>query len=295
MAVLTRGLGVLLVVSLPAVVTSEPWMTTSETSLMLTQNAYSDNWAGEETGSISWALNSKTVLERQIHTRVNNKNTFKFSFGQTHSQDGETRKWEKPVKSTDLIDLETMFRFTYGLFIDPFASGRVESQFLDKSDITYARYVNPLKFTESVGLARAIFKDEKREWTARLGAGFRQYLDRDVLVDSLSEERETQTANDGGIEFVNELSIPFADDRVTLSNKLTVFQALFYSESEQLAGLSNEDYWKAPDVNWENILTASITRYLMVNLYTQLLYDKEIDLGARFKQTLSLGITYKVE
>jgi hypothetical protein len=262
---------------------------------MLTQNAYSDNWAGDETGSISWTLNSKTVLERQLHARVNDKNTLKFSFGQTHNQDADTDRWEKPKKSTDLIDIESVFRFTYGFFVDPFASGRIESQFLDKRDVLQARYVNPLKFTESLGLAKALLKDETREWTARVGAGFRQYMDRDVLVDTLGDVRQTRTANDGGLEFVNELNIPLVQDRIGLSNKLTVFQALFYSESDELEGLPSEDYWKAPDVNWENILTASITKYLMVNLYSQLLYDKELDLGARFKQTLSLGATYRIE
>jgi hypothetical protein len=32
----------------------------------------------------------------------------------------------------------------------------------------------------------------------------------------------------------------------------------------------------------------------MVNLYAQFLYDKEVDLAGRFKQSLSLGITYKL-
>ncbi|MBT7617797.1 MAG: hypothetical protein HN590_10995, partial [Calditrichaeota bacterium] len=59
-----------------------------------------------------------------------------------------------------------------------------------------------------------------------------------------------------------------------------------------LEGLPNEEYWKAVDINWENIFTANITKYLMVNLYLQLLYDKEVDLGGRLKQTLSLGLTY---
>jgi len=32
----------------------------------------------------------------------------------------------------------------------------------------------------------------------------------------------------------------------------------------------------------------------MVNLYTQLLYDREIDAGARLKETLALGLTYRL-
>ena len=58
---------------------------------------------------------------------------------------------------------------------------------------------------------------------------------------------------------------------------------------------AEEDYWRAPDINWETVFTASITKYLMVNLYTQLLYDKQIDRAGRFKQTLGLGLSWKYE
>ena len=59
-----------------------------------------------------------------------------------------------------------------------------------------------------------------------------------------------------------------------------------------MEGLPEEDYWKSPDIEWENIFSASIIEYVMVNLYTQFLYDKEIDRAGRFKQILSLGVMY---
>ncbi|MFH1007888.1 MAG: hypothetical protein V1800_10375 [Candidatus Latescibacterota bacterium] len=93
---------------------------------------------------------------------------------------------------------------------------------------------------------------------------------------------------------VTDFRTPLAGDRIALVSKLSLFMAFFYSESDALKGKSNEDYWKSPDVNWENTFTAGITQYLMVNLYVQLLYDKEIKLGARFKQTLAMGLTYKL-
>jgi len=85
-----------------------------------------------------------------------------------------------------------------------------------------------------------------------------------------------------------------ARERITFTSKLSLFQALFYSEADKLKGQVNEDYWKSLDVNWENTFTASISKFLMVNLYVQLLYDREIARGGRFKQTLSLGLTYKL-
>jgi len=271
---------------------ADPWTFSVDANLTLTQNAYSDNWVGGEAGWLSWTFNSNSLAESQLNPKIHTKNTLKLFFGQTHNQDLETKHWEKPVKSTDLIDFETVFRFSLGTIVDPFAAGRIETQFLDQSDPEKDRYVNPVKFTESLGIAKVLIKEEKREWTARLGGGLRQYLDRDVL-DPDSGQRETETSNDAGLTFDTEFKTPLAGERITFTSKLTVFKALYYSEENALKGQQNEDYWKAPDVNWENMFTASITKYLMVNLYVQLLYDKEIGLGGRFKQTLSLGLTYK--
>ncbi len=272
---------------------AEPWKLEADVNLTLNQNNYSDNWVGGEAGSISWAFNSNWLAERQLNAKIHSKSTLKLLFGQTHNQDVETKDWAKPVKSTDLIDFESVFRLTLGAVVDPYAGIRIETQFLDQSDPSLDRYVNPVKFTESVGIARVLIKEEKREWTARLGAGVRQFLNRDVL-NADTDERETLTSNDGGLVFDSEFKTPLAEERITFQSKLTVFKALFYSEKDELAGLENEDYWKTPDVNWENIFTAGITEHLMVNLYIQLLYDKEIDLAGRFKQTLALGLTYKL-
>ncbi|HER44120.1 MAG TPA: DUF3078 domain-containing protein [Candidatus Eisenbacteria bacterium] len=291
MRIMLTGIFVLLLCAEGA--SAEPWKLEADVNLTLNQNAYSDNWVGGEAGSISWALNSNWLAERQLNAKLHSKSTLKLLFGQTHMQDVETDDWAKPVKSTDLIDLESVLRFTLGAFVDPYAGVRVESQFLDQSDPGLDRYVNPVKFTESAGIAKVFIKEEKREWSARLGAGVRQYLNRDVL-NIVTDERETLTSNDGGLVFDSEFKTPLASDRISLQSKLTVFKAFIYSEKDEIAGLPNEDYWKAPDVNWENIFTAGITEHLMVNLYIQLLYDKEIDLAGRFKQTLALGVTYKL-
>lgn len=270
----------------------EGWSLGADANLMVTQSAVSNNWRGGETGSFSWTSNLACFAEKQLHQKIHSKNTLELAFGQSYSQKKENKVWEKPTKSTDIIKLESIFRFTFGLFVDPFAGGKIESFFFDDSDPKMDRYVNPTIFTESFGIAKVLVKDGGREWTARLGAGFRQTLDRDVLVDSLSKRREDWISNAGGPEFVNEFATPLANDKIFLINRVTVFQALFYSEAEETKGLPSEDYWKAPDVNWENILSGNVTQHIMVNLYTQLFYDREMDLGAQFMQTLSLGLTY---
>lgn len=272
---------------LAVIVSAEPWSKSLNANLTLTQNAYSNNWAGTEPGLINWVFNANGLAEKQLSTKINNKNTLKLSFGQTINQIKEidvinndtSLIWSAPIKSTDLIDFESMLRFTLGVLVDPFIAGRVESQFLDNRD-TVNRIFNPVKLTESFGIARTLAKKDKLEWNARLGAGLRQNYDQFLPIGN-------RTTNDGGLEFITDFKTPLAQERITYTSNLKLFQTLFRS------GIPADDNWKTADMNWENIFTASITKYLMVNLYTQLLYDKEIDTGLRIKETLSLGLTYK--
>ena len=272
---------------------ADPWKKSVDANITMTQNAYSDNWSGGEVGSISWVFNSNSVFERQLNPKINTKNTLKLFFGQTHSQNENTKHWAKPFKSTDRIDFETVWRFTLGGFVDPFASGRIESEFLDQRDRANERYINPVLFTESFGIAKVLSKSGKREWTVRLGAGFREYLDRDIL-DATSGAKTTKTTTDGGMLFVSDFVSPLPDSTVMVMSRLSIYEAFFYSEAKKLEGMYNMDYWKSPDINWETTFTANINKYLMVNLYIQFLYDKEVDLAGRFKESLALGITYRL-
>jgi len=270
-----------------------PWNMSVDANLTMNQNAYSNNWVGGELGTLAWAFTSNSLAEKQLHPKINNKNTLKLAYGQTYTQQdtGSAKKWTGPLKTTDLIDFESVLRFTLGGFVDPFASVRLESQFFDKSDTALDRYINPMKLTEALGIAKVLVKGEKREMTSRLGFGLKQFIDRDALVGI---NRKTQTSNYGGLDFVTDFKTPLAKERITYTSKLSIFQAVFYSEASQLKGLPNENFWESPDVNWENIFAASITKYLMVNLYVQLLYDKEIVVGMRLKEGLALGLTYKL-
>jgi hypothetical protein len=270
-----------------------PWTKSVDASLTLTQGAYSDNWVGGEVATVSWMFNSNSLFEKQIGTKVNSKNTLKLSFGQQHNQDKDSREWRDPIKVNDLVDFETIARFTLGGFVDPYVSGRVESQFLDESDRENERLANPLRLTESAGIAKVLVKAERREWSVRLGGAFRQLVDRDRR-DEATDLRETHWTNDGGVQFVSDFTTPVGDTTRTFSSKLYVYKAFFSSSADDLAGLPNENYWRAPDVNWENILSASVTKHIVFVLYAQLLYDKEVDLAGRFKETLGLGFTYKL-
>lgn len=256
---------------------AEAWILTMDGALALTQNAYSDNWEGGEAGSASWALNVNAIAEKQLTGILNSRNNLKLAYGQTYNQDPETDDWGDAVKSTDLIDFESLFRFNLDMPVEPYVAFRVLTQFYDLSNPDDTHYLNPATLTESAGIAKTHFKEDGREWISRLGLGARQ------LVQS-----EFNTQLDGGLELVSDFKSPFADDRILLTSKLTLFKAFFNSEKDNL----NDD-WKALDMNWENILSAVVTSHVSVNLYLQLLFDKQIADDIRLKQTLALGLTYK--
>ena len=100
---------------------------------------------------------------------------------------------------------------------------------------------------------------------------------------------ENSTLTDGGLEWVSDAVLSLRDN-LKYTGKLTVFKALFFSEKDN----TPNDYWKAIDINWENQIDAQITKVITVSLYTQVLYDKEISLKGRFKETLGIGFKYSI-
>jgi len=264
------------------------WETHVEAGLGLTQAAYSDNWTGGEVGSLIWAANLHATAQKQLSPIFRHENDLKLAFGQTHNQNQETKDWASPVKSTDKIRFDAILKLTLDSWVDPYIAGVFESQFYDASVPTVKRYVNPIDLTESVGMSRTLFDRSSGRATTRLGFGLRQKITK-TIVDTLAETTETETTFDGGLEWVTDWTA-LLSETLTYTTKLTVFQALFYSEADELEGLENEDYWKTTDVSWENLLTARVAKIVQVSLAWELLYDKEISKGGRLKETLVLGV-----
>lgn len=252
----------------------------------MNQNAYSDNWAGEEKGSISWVSNANFLAEKQLTAKLHNKNTLKLAFGQTHTQMvdelGE-KYWAKPDKSTDLVDFESMFRFTLGAFVDPFASFRDETQFLDESG-EETKTFNPNTTTETFGIAKVFIKDDTQELSTRLGAAFKQYFDSNL----------DDNTNDGGVEFVAIYTKPFRENMIKYSTNLNLYKPIVYSESESYENTDFEDDWKQVRMNWQHDVDISLTSLINLKLYVQLLYNKMVVDEVQFKETLGLGLSYKL-
>lgn len=268
------------------------WQLSVDASLAATQAAYSDNWTGGEAGSFNWTFTSNSMAAKKLTSVLHSTTTLKLAFGQTYTQllldDGSTR-WERPRKSTDLIDLESVMRFDFHRFVDPYMALRIETQFMDASVRDLKRYFSPARITESGGIIRVFANDPKKlEFKSRLGFALRQIATK-TIIDTTARTTEWNTTEDGGIESVTDLKAVL-NSSLSYTSKLTLYKALFFSKSDT----APNDYWKAADLNWEHILSATVAKYVQVNLYFQLLYDKQIDKGIRIKETLGMGLTYNL-
>ncbi|MCK9584361.1 MAG: DUF3078 domain-containing protein [Candidatus Cloacimonetes bacterium] len=279
---------IIMILAAFTILPAQTWKLDSNMSMTLSQSAFSDNWAGTELSNITWVANSTTTAEKQLADWLLNKNTLKLAFGQTHNQKtdevSKDKYWEKPEKTTDKIDLESMLRFTTNAWVDPFLAGRFESQFLDLSQ-PETRLVNPMLFTETAGVIRSFIDEEHQLLTARLGAAFRENIDRDVLI---ATEKETQTTVDGGLEMVSEytrkVKMPLEMD---VRSRLQLYQAIFNSKSDDL----NED-WKSLDMIWDNVISTKLFGMVSANLIFELRYDKEQVSELQWKEMIGLGLSH---
>ncbi len=313
------------------------WKLSTTVGLNLSQSSFTTNWAGGDKGSIVWVLNSNSGAERQFGAHFNLQNQLQLAYGQTAQQqqraNSTERFWQSPSKTTDQIVFESVGRLTLGGWVDPYVGLRLDSQFRDESYQPLAVLaLNPVKLKESAGIARVLSKTAESEATSRFGFGLRQTFARSINAVTLAEDHFT--TNDGGLEWETQVTQPILGKRILYKGDLLVFQALFFSQAEDLktydalvrAGDATvpanpgaeavKDFWRAPDVNFLNTFSAQITKSISVNLLSQWIYDKfdnaadvnprhsldvlipevrkNVRKAGQFKETLALGFSYRL-
>jgi hypothetical protein len=314
-----------------------PWKYETLASLNLTQSAFSGNWSGGDLGSIAWVARANLAANRQISQSFRWENGLKLAYGETADQVQDPdnpgkNEWAKGEKNEDQIQLDSVGRFTAGRVLDPYAALRGESQFVNEDDPRGSFTLDPIKISESAGFARAFVQEEKREVIARLGFALRQTFAQ-RFTDSSGANKERFDTNDGGIEFRTNASYPLLGEKIIYKGEVYALWSLFFSESDALKSFDQlaeqaypgrediQDFWKVPDVNWQNQFTSDLTSWLNVNFFFQLVYDKfdtatkvhgsfdptdpaaadaaiqEVDAGVRksgqWKQTLAIGLQYR--
>ncbi len=303
------------------------WGSELTLGLNMLQSYYTDNWNGGDLGSVSWAGNLDARAVKQVSTSWRWHNTLNLAFGQNHQQrreDGELQ-WNKPDKTTDRFDAETLIRNNTSKW-GPFAGLRFQSVFLDQTDPRGDFTLNPLRFFATLGISRAFVDTEEKKFFLRLGATG-QLMDREMFLDeTYGDDPVKESASDVGLELV----LNFIDTKLTTNieydSQLRFYQPFYYSAKGAIEDLGSDylesiglpgdlaDYFTTLDIDWQNTFKANITSVINVQLHLRWVYDKYDNTAApvvvsdeihnvatvngsirktgQFKQTMSLGVGY---
>ncbi len=304
------------------------WKKEIKLGLNILQSSYSNNWNGGDKGSVVWSGNFDARLENQFSEGTSWRNILKVAYGQSHKQDRDENGalyWEKPDKTDDIIDFESLFRMTPKSGWDPYVSFTFTSMFEDNND-EYDRILsfNPLTFKEALGISRPWIKEDDRKLMTRLGVAFIQNSRQFFLNPFPDEATQRETSTEVAAELITEYKVGALDGRVDWESKLTMSLPFSYSGKSifEDGGFTTidplpddvADYTTALDVDWENTFTANITKVISVKLFLRWVYDKydnsvkpvvengdlinEADVqnairkAGQFKQTLALGFGY---
>jgi hypothetical protein len=260
--------------------TARGWSYQVASGLNIAQNQFS-NWAEGGTDAVAYSATLQTQFINNMEKYQFTAHT-KFGFGQTKQQGEEIRK------TTDDIRLDAALVRKFGLKVDPYISVSARTQFAKgynyavKPKVLRSDFVNPLYLTESIG-----FGFEPRSgvfW--RLGAGLKATITtqtRFALIytdDAKTPEEIEKWRLETGLES-------------TLSGTFQINTNLSYES--RLGVFASFDEPQSPDVNWENVFTVQVAKYINVNLDVVLVYNEDVSRRTQVKEVLSIGFVYKLQ
>lgn len=253
------------------------WQNNIVGTLNLTQVSFS-NWSqgGENTFAWQMILDNKFVNDQE---KYNWSTSGKFSFGKSKVGDSGTRK------SIDEIKIESVLTYKLGTLINPYAAVTGLTQFAagyqygdDDSRVKVSSFLDPGYFTQSAGIGIEPTKGFK----TRLGLSFKETVTSDFPVpyaDDIETTEIEKTRTEVGAESVTDFTRQLSENTV-ITSKLELF--------------SNMKAFDEIDLNWDNLLTAKISKYINVNINVRLFYDKNISVKRQINQSLAIGLSYTI-
>jgi hypothetical protein len=251
------------------------WQKEMVGGINLTQTSL-DNWSLGGENSFAWQLNFNFKFINS-QEKFNWANSGKFTYGSTKIGDQEFRK------SIDEIKLESVLTYKLGNPINPYAAFTAETQFAPgynydtdpKTQIS--SFMDPGYFRESIGVEYQPSDIVK----SRLGIALKQTITSDYPIpyadDPDTADKIEKTKNEFGVESVTDISW-----KMTKNSHFTSKLELFYAFKA----------FDKTDVNWDNVFTIMITKYINVNINFKLFYDKDISKKRQIMQAIAFGFTY---
>jgi hypothetical protein len=260
----------------PAAAPPPAWQKEMVASLQLTQTGF-DNWAqgGDNSAAYQAGLAFKFNRDRE---RTAWTNSGKLTYGETKVGRQESRK------SIDEVKLESVFTVKVGAHINPFVAATAETQFAP--GIAYAApgrpetsaFMDPGYFRQSAG---AGFKPNETVST-RLGLS---------VKETVTSEHPAPYADDPATAGVEKTRIEAGAESVTDLRWKVSASAQLTSKLELFTNLKAVD---EIDVNWDSVLSASVSKYVSLNLNFRLVYDKTVSVRRQIKQALAVGFSYRL-
>jgi len=248
--------------------------------LSLSFDNYSDNFLTESANNITGGFSFNLKINYKPAEIFMLENNLLSELGYSVFENDTSGEWLEPVKSSDNIDMESIGRLMPGWFADPYVSFRLKTYFTDNTD-SVTMYLNPLTISQGMGIGRYLVNNEKTQISLRTGLSAVEYFTRQQYVaDSM------RFTTEAGFEAVGDMSSVIAEN-VNYTGRLRLFKALIKSTSVN-------DNWRSPDLEFENILTASVNEYININFNVKLLYDKDKDADLMHSENLSITVNYSL-
>lgn len=244
------------------------WQKSAVGVLNFTQNKF-DNWSQGGEDSWTWQLNFDGKFN-YVQEKSTWDNSVKIAYGKTKLGQDDAKK------AADEIKLESVYTYKMNIYVNPYVAGTALTQFTEGYDYgttpktTISAFLDPGYFTQSAGLGFQPIKQVK----TRLGAALKETMAKDYK-DTYAAGEELRV--EYGAESVTDVSWKMAEN-ILFTSKLELF--------------SNLKALNQIDVNWDNMFSSRITKYIGVSFNVKLFYDSDISAKRQLKETLAVGLTY---
>jgi hypothetical protein len=258
----------------PITLADTSWKHTVIISANITQVSFTD-WSQGGENALAYALFLEGKSTYAVD-QINWVNSYKFGYGQARLASLGIRKTD------DKIDLESVFTYKIGGYINPFASASLKTQF--KEGVMYdaaghatpvSNFFDPAYLMQTVGFGYQSIPEVK----TRLGAAVREVITKSYVVysDDPTTTQVEKVKVEGGVESVTEVNWTLMEN-ILLTAKLEIFAPV--------------KHFNHMTVRSDNTLSAKVNKYLSMNLNVQLINDPAVQARTQIKQTLALGFNF---
>ena len=259
------------------------WTKKGDGYLQFMQNFVSDNWykGGESNYSMVGALTLEANYDNRNKWKWDNKLEMKLGF--MHSRSDSVHKFksnEDLIRFTSKVGLQAAKNWYYTLQMLAYTQF---TRGLKANDLnTYSDFMSPFNLNLGLGMDYKVEAFNKRLTGtinfSPLSYNFR-YVDRLALATSYGLEEGRHSLHDFGSQMTADLEWKIAD-QITWKSRLNAYTS-----------------YKRAEVEWENLFTLKVSRFISANLFIYPRFDdagkRDGDMGYfQFQEYSSLGLSY---